>query len=74
MGFDNFMQIVSLGDNLHGISKPVFWEKIRKMSSVCHLLSESAHRVLAKRSPVLINRPCGNVFCFEIGLCILFKA
>ena len=26
------------GDNLHEMSKPVFWEKIKKVSSVCHLL------------------------------------
>ena len=25
------MQIVSLGDNLHEISKPIFWEKLRKL-------------------------------------------
>ena len=25
--FWHFMQIVSLGDNLHEMSKPVFWEK-----------------------------------------------
>ena len=24
------MQIVSLGDNLHEMSKPIFWKKIRK--------------------------------------------
>ena len=27
------MQIVSLGDNLHEMSYPVFWEKYFKMSS-----------------------------------------
>ena len=26
------MQIVSLGDTLHEMSKPIFWEKIRKNS------------------------------------------
>ena len=25
------MQIVSLGDNLHAMSKPIFWEKTRKI-------------------------------------------
>ena len=25
------MQIVSIGDNLHEMSNPVFWEKIRKL-------------------------------------------
>ena len=32
------MQIVSFGDNLHEISKPVFWEKIRKNISIYRLL------------------------------------
>ena len=27
------MQIVSLGDNLHEMSDPIFWEKYFKMSS-----------------------------------------
>ena len=31
------MQIVFSGDNLHEISKPVFWEKIENIS-ICHLL------------------------------------
>ena len=50
----HFMQIVSIGDNLHEMSNPVFWEKwrqfawnvkscflgkIRKVSSICHLLN-----------------------------------
>ena len=34
----HFMQIVSLGDNLHEMSNPVFWEKIRKITSFCRLL------------------------------------
>ena len=33
----NFMQIVSLGDNLHEMSKPVFWEKMKNVSKH-HLL------------------------------------
>ena len=28
--FWHFMQIVSYGDNLHGMSNPVFWEKYEK--------------------------------------------
>ena len=28
-----------LGDNLHEKSKPIFWEKIEKISSICHLLN-----------------------------------
>ena len=31
------MQIISIGDNLHEMSNPVFWEKI-KLSLICHLL------------------------------------
>ena len=27
----HFMQIVSLGDNLHEMSNPVFWEKLEKI-------------------------------------------
>ena len=27
IGFCHLMQIVSLGDNLHEITKPIFWEK-----------------------------------------------
>ena len=33
----HFMQIVSNGDKLHAMSNPVFWEKIRKISSIYHL-------------------------------------
>ena len=32
------MQIVSYGDNLHEMSKPVFWENEEKISSNCRLL------------------------------------
>ena len=30
-----------LGDSLHEISEPIFWEKIRKMSSICGLLNQA---------------------------------
>ena len=30
-GLEHFMQIVSLGDNLHEMSNPVFWEKYFKV-------------------------------------------
>ena len=33
----HFMQIVSNGNNLHEMSKPVFWKKIKK-TLICHLL------------------------------------
>ena len=36
--FWHFMHIVSNGDNLHEISNPVFWGKIRKILSICCLL------------------------------------
>ena len=29
------MQIVSLGDNLHKISNPIYWEKYEKLSTIC---------------------------------------
>ena len=32
------MQIVSIGDNLHEMSKPVFWEN-KKKELKCHLLT-----------------------------------
>ena len=32
------MQIISLGDNLHEISKPIFWLN-KKNTSKCHLLN-----------------------------------
>ena len=35
VGFD----ISCRGDNLHDKSKPLFWEKIRKLSSICCLLN-----------------------------------
>ena len=31
----HFMQIISIGDNLHEISKPVFWEKLTKYFKSC---------------------------------------
>ena len=34
----HFMQIVSLGDNLHEILRPIFCEKPEK-KSICHLLN-----------------------------------
>ena len=43
------MQIVSLGDNLHEISKPIFWEKLRK--NIINLYSAE----FAQNMLVLIN-------------------
>ena len=37
----NLMQVVSLRDNLHEMSKPIFWETIRKISWICRLLNLS---------------------------------
>ena len=28
------------GDNLHKMSQPIFWEKIRRMLSICHLQNQ----------------------------------
>ena len=33
------MQTASSGDNLHEMSKPVFWKKNKKNNSKCHLLN-----------------------------------
>ena len=30
----HFMQTVSSGDNLHEVSKPIFWKKIRKQKTM----------------------------------------
>ena len=35
----HFMQIVSIEDNLHEMSNPVFWKKRRTISPICHLLN-----------------------------------
>ena len=35
----HLMPIVFFGDNLHEMSKPIFWGKIRKISSLCLLLN-----------------------------------
>ena len=35
----HFMQIVSLGDNLLEMSKPISWKKIREILSVCRLMN-----------------------------------
>ena len=32
------MQIVSIGDNLHEMSNPVFWKKEKKKKKMCRLL------------------------------------
>ena len=32
------MQIVSLGDNLHEMPKPILWEKLKKYITICRLL------------------------------------
>ena len=39
IGFDIHAKLsrVSLGDSLYEMSKPVFFQKIREMSSACHL-------------------------------------
>ena len=37
------MQIVSLGDNLHEMSKPVFWEKYFKMTSAESFTQRAKH-------------------------------
>ena len=50
------MQLVSTGDNLHEIPKPVFWEKIEKYFN---MLSAENFTQNAERSPNLdwINSP-----------------
>ena len=37
------MQIVSIGDNLHVMSKPLFWEKLEKYSKMsAEIFTQSA--------------------------------
>ena len=38
------MQIVSLGDNLHKMSKPVFWEQYGKFYPACLVLNTGTRR------------------------------
>ena len=40
----HFMQIVSNGDNLQEMSKPLFWEN-KKISSICRLLNMPSGKV-----------------------------
>ena len=40
------MQIVSLGDNLHEMSKPVFWEKYEKRFQTSSVESFTIHSTL----------------------------
>ena len=42
------MQVVSAGDNLHEMSKPIFWEKYENISSLSS--AELAQRVLRVKS------------------------
>ena len=39
-----FLQIISIGDNLHEMSNPVSWENM-KIISICHLLLPRVVRV-----------------------------
>ena len=47
------MQIVALGDNLHKISKLIFWENKKNINL---LSAEFAHRVVKVKS-ILVNIP-----------------
>ena len=47
----HFMQIISLGDNLHVMSKPVFWEKQEKYFKM--VSAENLPRVLSVKDMVL---------------------
>ena len=44
------MQVVSIGDNLYEMSKPVFWENKKKIS-ICHS-AENLPRVLKARKRI----------------------
>ena len=47
------MQIVSLGDNLHEMSNPVFWEKVRKIFQ--DISAEFAQRVVKVKIALFIH-------------------
>ena len=52
------MQIVSLGDNLHKMSSPFFWEKYFKMSSAENFTQS------AKRQPLPLPRQIQQTMVF----------
>ena len=57
------MQIVSLGDNLPEISKPIFWEKIK---NVINLLSaEFAHSMVRVDYVSLEDMTASPSFCLS---------
>ena len=64
------MQMVSLGDSLHEMSKPSFWEKIRNVSSICHWLNLPINVVMVKM-PLKIGADC-IIFYFIIIIFFIF--
>ena len=58
----HFMQIVSIGDNLHKMSKLIVWGKIKKILSVCRLLNWSREWKSFKRLDTLVTFP--SIFFF----------
>ena len=50
----HFMQIVSWGDNLHEMSKPIFWEKKKKKNIISLPSAKYAHRMVQACNFVLI--------------------
>ena len=53
------MHIVCNGDNLHEMSDPVFWKKLRK-----NVISEYAHRVTIVKGMNILSRKQSNIICF----------
>ena len=49
------MQMVSIEDNLHDISKPVFWEKIKKISIIKLSSAEFAQEVVTVKQPLIVS-------------------
>ena len=61
----HFIQIISLGDNLHVMSKPIFWEKQEKYFKM--VSAENLPRVLSVKDMVLkvwTNETKCSYFCY----------
>ena len=65
-----FMWIVSIGDKLHELSKPVFWKKKKKKKSVCCLL-KILSRVLSVKFHIHV--PTSSIPCFRYWFIVTIR-
>ena len=61
------MQTVSLGDNMHETSKPVFWGKIRNLLSMSS--AEFAHRVIMVNSLLHLSK-IWTIWFYKKSMCL----